>query len=39
MATSADAKFDIADAKEEAGKPITDHPTYDQIYVEGMAAW
>ena len=36
MATSADAKFDIADAKEEAGKPITDHPTYDQIYVEGM---
>ena len=36
MATSTDAKFDIADAKEEAGKPITDHPTYDQIYVEGM---
>ena len=35
MATSADAKFDIADAK-ETSEPITSHPTYDQIYVEGM---
>ena len=35
MATSTDAKFDIADAK-ETSEPITSHPTYDQIYVEGM---
>lgn len=35
-ATSPDARFYIADAKEKADVPITDHPTYDQIYVEGM---
>ncbi|MFQ7386474.1 MAG: DUF4270 family protein [Alistipes sp.] len=39
MATSTDAKFDIADAKEEAGKPITDHPTTTRSMSRAWAAW